>query len=783
LAYLDLDYNQLNGDIPSQLGNLTGIETLSIDHNRLSGSIPPSLGDLGSLRRLDLYRNQLSGNIPGQLGNLSNLGSLNLSNNALSGTIPTSLGNLSNLEDLNLGGNQFEGNIPNQLGNLSNIRYLYLYDNQLTGSIPSQLGNRASLRTLELGGNQFSGTLPPELQNLAQLEILWVWGNHLSGVIPDWLGNMSELRYLGLGGNQFTGGIPPELRNLTKLQSLNLSQGQLNGTIPAWLGELDNLWYLSLCANQFDEQIPPSLGNLSNLWYLYLYDNQLTGSIPGQLGNLSNLRTLNLRESALSGQIPASLGNLENLQELDLAFNQLNGSIPSQLGQLNNLVVLMLGWNGLSSNIPFELGNLENLYYLNLGNNRLRGSIPSTFENLTNLDYLFLFGNQLEGNIPQQLCPVTWWPYNMMNKQSHCVPTILQGWPNPRETQTTPPDYLYATAESSTTVRLRWQPIPYTSDGGYYEISYAHNFFGPYTVQGVTTDKGEYQYVVDGLSPNTTYYFRLRTYTPAHDPFFQRNESWSNYGAVITARTPDSNPPPLTQMVYLPHVQHPGPGPGPRPTPGATSIYSIEDDDCDGDYLFRWLPVAGATNYLVEETNTDPFGGVITVYDGPNTFVSIESRTPETYSYRVQAQNRSGDSAWSETVEIRVCAEEGQAASFSHRYEQETLTSFSAFVEKRKSSDAMAEGMKASEFEFSGQHPREEPLFANSGLTSALMMVGKERPFLTSPVEYTSRSSNHSFADGPWKDECPQGPLPPDQWQILPPNYLERCPLASLMRR
>ena len=46
---LYLDYNQLSGEIPPELGNLANLEDLALRGNQLSGEIPPELGNLANL--------------------------------------------------------------------------------------------------------------------------------------------------------------------------------------------------------------------------------------------------------------------------------------------------------------------------------------------------------------------------------------------------------------------------------------------------------------------------------------------------------------------------------------------------------------------------------------------------------------------------------------------------------------------------------------------------------------------------------------------------------------
>ena len=91
----------------------------------------------GRVTQLSLHGNELSGEIPAELGDLTNLQQLSLSRNTLSGEIPAELGDLTNLQQLSLDQNQLSGEIPAELGDLTNLQRLYLWRNQLTGTIPA----------------------------------------------------------------------------------------------------------------------------------------------------------------------------------------------------------------------------------------------------------------------------------------------------------------------------------------------------------------------------------------------------------------------------------------------------------------------------------------------------------------------------------------------------------------------------------------------------------------------------------------------------------------------
>ena len=189
---LRLHQNNLSGQIPAALGNLSNLEVLLLLDNGLTGPIPPALGSLSNVRIFYLYQNQLMGDMPSSLGNLSNLERFSVRDNLLSGEIPSWLGNLTKLDWLRLDGNDFTGPIPPALGRLSNLTSLILGGNRLTGSVPSWLGGMGSLELLALNDNQLTGEIPAELGNLVNLQLIWLGGNALTGCVPAALQNVAD---------------------------------------------------------------------------------------------------------------------------------------------------------------------------------------------------------------------------------------------------------------------------------------------------------------------------------------------------------------------------------------------------------------------------------------------------------------------------------------------------------------------------------------------------------------------------------------------------------------
>ncbi len=170
---------------------------------------------------------------------------------------------------------------------------------------------------------------------------------------------------------------------------------------------------------------------------------------------------------------------------------------------------LVLPRNQLSGTLPLSLGNLAGLTRLRLEHNALIGRIPPTLCRLaTSLTDSSLAYNRL---------------FTKRRSVEACMQLIEADW---QTTQTTEITDLRVTQFYTNALQLAWTPIPYTADGGYYEIFSTTSVTGTYLLHGHTLDKSATTYLVDGLAPGRAYYFKVRTYTPPHTD--QPTALWSN---------------------------------------------------------------------------------------------------------------------------------------------------------------------------------------------------------------------------------------------------------------
>jgi hypothetical protein len=160
---------------------------------------------------LNLGSNGFTGSIPSIVGNLTNLLSLSLSRNGFTGHIPSEVFNISTLSNaLDLSNNHLEGSIPLEIGNLKSIIVFDAEYNKLSGEIPNTIGQCQRLQNLYLQNNFISGGIPSALGQLKGLETIDLSRNNLSGPIPKFLGDLTLLYSLNLSFNNFVGEVPTE---------------------------------------------------------------------------------------------------------------------------------------------------------------------------------------------------------------------------------------------------------------------------------------------------------------------------------------------------------------------------------------------------------------------------------------------------------------------------------------------------------------------------------------------------------------------------------------------
>ncbi|KAF8666387.1 hypothetical protein HU200_053493 [Digitaria exilis] len=248
LSYLELDGNNLQGNFPSSLTNLSrNMEYLTLGSNHITGSVPPGIANLDCLSFLYLDNNMLTGPVPDSIGKISSMFGLDLSKNKFYGNIPASL------EE-----NRLSGVIPAELAGCQKLVAMNLSFNTLSGSIPQGLFGKLNQLNLflDLSNNQLTHSIPDDFGSLINLESLNISNNNISGKIPSNLGSCVLLQELRLERNLLEGQIPSSLAALKGIKEMDFSQNNLSGSIPEFFDMFNGLQYLNLSFNNLDGPIP-----------------------------------------------------------------------------------------------------------------------------------------------------------------------------------------------------------------------------------------------------------------------------------------------------------------------------------------------------------------------------------------------------------------------------------------------------------------------------------------------------------------------------------------------
>jgi hypothetical protein len=137
LTHLEIESNFLSGSMPAVISELTDLAYLYMRRNEMSYDLNfLKGGKLLGLYALWLDSNDIIGSIPSEIGLLTALASISITNSTLTGSIPTEMGKLTGLRRLWLYSNLLTGNIPSELQLLGELEVVQLHHNDIEGDVP-----------------------------------------------------------------------------------------------------------------------------------------------------------------------------------------------------------------------------------------------------------------------------------------------------------------------------------------------------------------------------------------------------------------------------------------------------------------------------------------------------------------------------------------------------------------------------------------------------------------------------------------------------------------------
>ncbi|HLQ99305.1 MAG TPA: hypothetical protein VK102_02945 [Sphingobacterium sp.] len=394
--------NDLRGQLPKSIGNLSKVEYFNVKHNQLTGPIPKSIGNMESLVELILagqmcsirkkrgswndarYRQSGTDDCPSHWG-----GKEHQETNTFSGEIPATIGKLKNLELFEARRQFFTGTLPETIGNMASLKYLYLDNslgaNSLGGPIPSSIGELDNLIHLYLGNRDGEGSgftsFPSQITQLSNIAQVHLAHNSISGDFPKFP-NARDLRAVDFRYNNIMGKFPIEYFNG---DNALLTYFRVEGN--TIVGQIPSGYQKPTYPTQRDSY-PPSI------WKLY--DMGFTGPYPEWMRNMGSVIQLDISNNEFTGPFPKKLANLPKMKRFEISHNKFSGPLPEVTWKSENLNKVSFADNNFTGTIPDSWQSLDsdnNLHVFNIRNNELHGKIPMWAGNISQLDRMYIDGN------------------------------------------------------------------------------------------------------------------------------------------------------------------------------------------------------------------------------------------------------------------------------------------------------------------------------------------------------------------------------------------------------
>jgi len=138
LSHLEIESNYLSGTLPSSLREKRNLVYLYIRRNSFQFVLEEALQNISWPQIFSLWMdgNNITGSFPSEIGELTGLASLSIADTSIAGLIPTELGKLTELRRGWFYGNDLTGEIPAELGNLDQLEVMELHGNNFEGEMP-----------------------------------------------------------------------------------------------------------------------------------------------------------------------------------------------------------------------------------------------------------------------------------------------------------------------------------------------------------------------------------------------------------------------------------------------------------------------------------------------------------------------------------------------------------------------------------------------------------------------------------------------------------------------
>ncbi|KAE8653982.1 Pollen-specific leucine-rich repeat extensin-like protein 4 [Hibiscus syriacus] len=205
LSLLHINSNRFCGIIPKSFSKLTLLHELDVN-NRFVGHFPRVVISIPLLKYLDLRYNNFEGELPSELFE-KDLDSLFLNNNRFVSNILEMFGS-SPTSVIVVVNNRFSGCISNIIGKIKNtLNEIVFQNNNLTGCLPMEIGNLGNVTVLDIASNIFNGVLAKTFKGLGKIEELDVTNNMLTCFVLDEVCWLSSIKIFRFSYNYFNGEV------------------------------------------------------------------------------------------------------------------------------------------------------------------------------------------------------------------------------------------------------------------------------------------------------------------------------------------------------------------------------------------------------------------------------------------------------------------------------------------------------------------------------------------------------------------------------------------------